>query len=279
MVRVAIAQLAPALGDVERNLRMHLDRIEAAREAGASLIVFPELSLTGTFLQDLTEDVAMAAEDPVLAQLAEASRAIDVVAGYVAREGALALNAAGYWSRGELRHRHDKAYLTTTGSFAETPFLSPGSRLRAFDGPLGRSALLIGDDLRHPSTVEIVARDGAEWLIAVAANPAIGFAGDRPESARVWEQLLDVHARLHGLPVVFANRVGFEDGVGFAGGSGIVDPFGKDVVRPPYFDEALILADLDLGAYRRARRFMSPVRDARPDLTLSELQRAVTPHA
>lgn len=276
---MALAQIAPVLGDLEINLRLHLERIEAARARGASLIVFPELSLTGYFLKDLTGDVAMPEDHPVLAAIAEASASIDVVAGYVALENDLAYIAAGYWSKGRLIHRHHKAYLPTYGMFEEARFVTPGSRLRAFDGPLGRSAMLICEDLWHPSTVGIVSVDGADLLIAIAASPARGFRGDRPDSARTYEQMTELYARLHGLNVIFTNRVGFEDGVGFWGGSRIVDPFGSELARAPYFEEALVIADLDLTASRRAHQLMPLTRDERPDLTLSELQRILAKRA
>ena len=277
--RVAIAQLSPVLGAPARNLRLHLDRIAAARAQGAALIVFPELSLTGYFLKDLTADVAMPADHPILAHLADASRDIDVVAGYVALEDDHAYIAAGYWSKGRLLHRHHKAYLPTYGMFEEGRFVAPGSKLRAFDAPLGRSAMLICEDLWHPSTVGIVSVDGADLLIGIAASPARGFAGDRPDSAKTYEQMTELYARLYGLNVLFANRVGFEDGIGFWGGSRVVDPFGTELARAPYFEEALVVADLDLSASARARRLMPLTRDERPDLTIAELQRVLAERA
>lgn len=279
MARVAIAQIAPTLGNLDRNLELHLERIAEAREAGASLVVFPELSLTGYFLKDLTSELAMAADHPVLWRLAEASREIDVVAGYIALEDDHAYIAAGYWSKGRLIHRHHKAYLPTYGMFEEGRFVAAGSKLRAFDAPLGRSAMLICEDLWHPSTVGIVSVDGADLLIGIAASPARGFGGDRPESARIYEQMTELYARLYGLHVIFANRVGFEDGIGFWGGSRIVDPFGAELARAPYFERTLILADLDLSASRRSRRLMPLTRDERPELTIAELQRILAKRA
>ena len=84
-IRIAIAQCAPALGAVKRNLDMHEKWIARARAAGARLVVFPELSITGYYLKDLAADVACAADDPQLAPIAEASRDIDISAGFVER--------------------------------------------------------------------------------------------------------------------------------------------------------------------------------------------------
>src|SRR5260370_40324079 len=85
LMRIAIAQCAPALGAVKRNLEMHRDWIAKAKAGGAKLVVFPELSLTGYYLKDLAAAVARAGADPVLAPIADAPRGIDIVAGFVRR--------------------------------------------------------------------------------------------------------------------------------------------------------------------------------------------------
>ena len=117
-MKIAIAQCAPALGAVKRNLEMHREWIAKARAGGARLVVFPELSLTGYYLKDLAADVACAADDPLLEPIAAASLDIDIVAGFVERSLDAKLHIAqGYWSGGALRHVHRKVYLPTYGIF------------------------------------------------------------------------------------------------------------------------------------------------------------------
>ena len=100
-MRIAIAQCAPALGAVKRNVEMHHEWIAKAKAGGAKVVVFPELSLTGYYLKDLAADVACAADDPMLAPIAEASRDIDVIAGFVERSKDAKLHIAqddhDYW--------------------------------------------------------------------------------------------------------------------------------------------------------------------------------------
>ena len=132
-VRIALAQCAPALGAVKRNVEMHRAWIARAREAGAGLIVFPELSLTGYYLKDLAADVACAPDDPQLAPIAEASRDLDVCAGFVERSPDAKLRIAqGYWSKGRLVHVHRKVYLPTYGIFDDGRFFGPGERFDTF---------------------------------------------------------------------------------------------------------------------------------------------------
>jgi predicted amidohydrolase len=80
-VRVALAQIAPKLGDLTHNLELHLDVIRRARREKASVVVFPELSLTGYLLRDQVQDVAIAPASKPYRQLLRASREIDVVFG------------------------------------------------------------------------------------------------------------------------------------------------------------------------------------------------------
>src|SRR5712692_12049138 len=132
-VRIAIAQCSPALGAVRRNLEMHASWIARAREAGARLVVFPELSLTGYYLKDLAADVACAADDPQLAPIAEASREIDISAGFVERSADAKLHIAqGHWSGGRLVHVHRKVYLPTYGIFDDGRYFGPGDRFETY---------------------------------------------------------------------------------------------------------------------------------------------------
>src|SRR5438067_12018564 len=97
---------------------MHRTWIARAREAGAQLVVFPELSLTGYYLKDLAADVACAADDPQLARIADASRDIDISAGFVERSPDAKLHIAqGHWSGGKPVHVPRKVYLPTYGIF------------------------------------------------------------------------------------------------------------------------------------------------------------------
>src|SRR5438034_7527541 len=216
-VRVAIAQCAPALGAVHRNLEMHRAWIAKARDAGAGLVIFPELSLTGYYLKDLAADVACAADDPVLAPIAEASRALDISAGFVERSADAKLHIAqGYWSGGKLVHVHRKVYLPTYGIFDEGRYFGPGERFDVFESAIGPSGLAICEDLWHVSVPYTYAATGATVVLSPASSPGRGVAegGDlgTAESCRLMDRF---YAQYLTLYVLFANRVGHEDGIAF----------------------------------------------------------------
>src|SRR5262249_4150197 len=106
-VRVALAQIAPKLGDPEANLDLHLATAKAARREKARLVVFPELSLTGYVLRDQVPDVALGRRSKTMTALLRASREIDLLVGFVEEtERHTFRNAAAYLSRGRIVHVH-----------------------------------------------------------------------------------------------------------------------------------------------------------------------------
>jgi NAD+ synthase (glutamine-hydrolysing) len=272
-VRIAIAQCSPALGAMKRNLEMHREWIAKARAAKARLVVFPELSLTGYYLKDLAADIACAATDEALAPIAEASRDIDVTAGFVERSADAKLHIAqGYWSGGALRHVHRKVYLPTYGIFDDGRYFGPGDTFATFESAAGVAGMAICEDLWHLSVPYLYAVGGASVIFGPAASPGRGVAegGDLGTAAscrmmdRFYAQYLTVY-------VVFANRVGHEDGVGFWGGSEVIAPDGTIVARATEFEEELLVADVDPDLVARERARNPLLRDERPDLVFRAL--------
>ena len=119
-LRIALAQIAPRLGDLEANLETHRRLIGEARDRGADLVVFPELGLTGYLLQDLAGEVAMRLDDPRLASLAATTGDAAAIVSFVeeADDHRLFISAA-LLEGGEVRHVHRKVYLPTYGLFDE----------------------------------------------------------------------------------------------------------------------------------------------------------------
>jgi predicted amidohydrolase len=276
MVRIAIAQCAPALGAFERNLAMHDEWTKRARAAGAALVVFPELSLTGYYLKDLAADVACEAGDERLRPIAEASRAIDICAGFVERGPDARLHIAqGYWSKGVLVRLHRKVYLPTYGIFDDGRYFGPGERFEVFDSAVGPAGLAICEDLWHVSVPYLYAATGATVVLSPASSPGRGVAegGDlgTAESCRLMDRF---YAQYLTLYVVFANRVGHEDGIAFWGGSEVVAPDGTVVARAPDFEEHLLIAEVDKELVARERDRNPLIRDERGDLVVSHLARA-----
>ena len=118
--RITLSQINPTLGNLTKNLELHVAEIEAAKSAGSQLVLFPELSLSGYFLKDQTSEIALRLDSPLLKGLAEQSRKISIAAGFVERspEGRL-YNSIGFFEDGALLHVHRKVHLVTYGMFDE----------------------------------------------------------------------------------------------------------------------------------------------------------------
>ncbi len=278
-VRIAIAQCAPALGALQRNLDLHREWTARAREAGARLVIFPELSLTGYYLKDLAGDLACAADSEVLSPIAESSRDIDVVAGFVERAADARLHiASGYWSGGRLVHVHRKVYLPTYGIFDDGRYFGAGERFEVFPSVAGPAGMAICEDLWHVSVPYLYSAAGAAVLFSPSASPGRGVAegGDLGTAASC--RLMDrFYAQYLTLYVIFANRVGHEDGIGFWGGSEVVAPDGTVVARAGDFSEELLLAEIDTDLVARERARNPLLRDEREDLVVAHLAALLRP--
>jgi NAD+ synthase (glutamine-hydrolysing) len=277
--RIALAQLEPVLGDVEANVSRHLGWCRRAMARGADLVVFPELSLTGYLLQDLVADVAVSLHDPrVIRPLLSLSRRIAMVVGLVEESADHRFyNSALYLAGGRVVHVHRKVYLPTYGMFDEGRFFAAGDRLQAFATPFGRMGLLICEDLWHPAAALVLAQDRAECLLVISAGPTEGI--DRRKGLigqTSWRDLVKVTAQTQTLFVAYVNRVGFEDGVNFAGGSLMFDPLGESVSEGPILEERLVIGDLDRSTLRRARTLYPLLRDERLPVVTREIQRLVS---
>jgi len=270
-----MAQISPLLGDLERNVSLHLEQIEAARRQHADLIVFPELSLTGYFVRDMVPDVALDPAGPEIRPLIEAAGPSALVVGLVEESPQHRFyNAALYAEGGQIVHVHRKVYLPTYGLFDEQRYFAAGERIEAFDtARFGRVGILICEDFWHLSAAAIMQAEEVDMLICIANSPARGVDGPKIRTAETYEQLSRAFAHLLGAVIILVNRVGFEDGLCFWGGSMAVGPDGRIISQAPMLDPALCMASFDLADLRRQRLITPLARDERLLLTIEELNR------
>lgn len=273
--KVGIAQMDVVMGDLSKNLTAYRNFIKKARAKKVELLVFPELSLTGYFLKDMVPNCAIRLDSPVMEGLIKESRHISIVAGFIEEsEDFKYYNSSAYIEEGKIIHIHRKAYLPTYGMFEEARYFASGNSIRAFDTRFGRISMLICEDLWHPISAYLAALDGASVLIALSASPSRGVSADKKlGSTRTWEDLNRMYAQIYTLYVIFTNRIGFEDGVNFWGGSEIVMPSGRVEVKGDYFKECLITGKVSIDALRRERIFSPLLRDEKIELTIKELER------
>ncbi len=283
-LRIALAQIAPRLGDLDANLELHHELVGQARAAGAGLVVFPELGLTGYLLQDLAADVAMRLDDPRLLRLAEATTGLSAVVSFVEESADHRLFiAAALLEDGELRHVHRKIHLPTYGMFDERRFFAEGDMLRAVPSRLGVGmGLAVCEDFWHLATPQLLALDGAQILVNVSSSPGRDLAMSHEVglgTASSWRALMRTYAQLTTTFVVFCNRVGVDESLSFWGGSEVIGPAGAPLFGAPMFDEGLFTVDVDLADVRRERIGLPLLRDERPELVAREWRRLIAERA
>jgi predicted amidohydrolase len=275
---VALAQIKPKLGCLIDNLDMVEDAVEKGIKERAGVVIFPELALTGYFLKDLVPEVALNLDSTEIKRLLALSRHISIAIGFVEVTADYRFyNSALYLEEGEIRHRHRKVYLPTYGLFDEQRYLARGLRLRSFDTRFGRMGILICEDMWHLSASYILAMDGATTIICLSSSPGRGIMDDENlGSTSAWQKLNATTAIFLNCRILYCNRVGYEDGVNFWGGSEAVGPNGEMTARGKILEEDFIIAEIEEGALRRERIFSPLMRDESLSITLRELQRIET---
>src|SRR5918911_1765092 len=254
-LRVGLAQIAPVLGDLEKNLDSHRRWSDRAKESGVELLVFPELSLTGYFLKDLVPEVAIGLDSPQMAEIRRLSKSTDVVCGLVLEEpDHRYFNVALYLSKEEIIPLHRKVYLPTYGMFDEQRYFASGDRFRSFQTRAGRAGILVCEDIWHLSSAYILALEGVEMIICPSASPGRGISTDeRLGTAESYNLVCRTYAQFLTTFFLYCNRVGYEDGANFWGGSMVIGPNGDLLAEEQDADEALVLAEVDSGEVRRER--------------------------
>ena len=279
-MKVALAQISPHLGNIKKNRELHLQTIDRARRENVRLLIFPELSLTGYLLRDLIENAALDPKKSALfRELRSLSRDIALVVGFVEEkpgEKGLFYNSAAFLAKGKILHIHRKVFLPNSGMFEEARFFAQGRNFGTFATPYGNMGLMICRDFLHYNSSYLLFAGGCEVIIVISAAPGRGLSGEKGfATSRMWELMGEAMARFSQAYVIYCNRVGFEDGIVFAGGSFVFSPMGKLLGQAAYFEKELLIRDIDMREVRKSRKNWPFKRDDKPEITLEALKRIV----
>ncbi len=281
--RIALAQLAPRLGEVDANIGIAAGWVRRAAADGADLVVLPELALTGYLLQDLVPEVAMHADDARLLELGREAPGVLIAVGFVEEtDDHRYANSVALLRGGERIGLHRKVYLPTYGLFDEGRFTRPGDRVRTVMAgpPINRIGLSVCEDFWHASLPMLQALDGAELLVNVAAGPSRAPGSSAGLAAIAgWHKMQDTYALLGTVPLAFCNRVGNEEGLTFWGGSRILAADGSTVVEGPLWEEALVAGSIETDDVRMQRYGLPLLADERLELSRRELVRIISERA
>jgi len=231
-MRITLAQISPKLN--RSNLKTIISYVNEFKDE-SDLIVFPELSLNGYMLQDKLYEDAWNIDE--LEELSVASRHVDIVVGVALKDGDNFTNSALYFSNGKLLSKHDKVHLPNYGMFEEARYFEAGEIFESFISSYGKVSMLVCEDLWHESVRADLIDENPDYIIVLVASPARGFSDNGLEIEDKWLDIVKSIARDCRAKVIFVNRVGFEDGLGFWGGSCIVDENSKIIHQLPHYEK------------------------------------------
>ncbi|MFY9265328.1 MAG: NAD+ synthase [Solirubrobacterales bacterium] len=239
-IELALCQINPVVGDLAGNAELAIERIGAARDLGAQLVVFPELALSGYPPEDLVlrEDFLAAAQRQ-LERVAAAAKGAVVLIGYpsAGRDGVA--NSVALLSAGRVVLRYDKQLLPNYGVFDERRYFMPGSTLALADCDGVAIGLSICEDAWFDAPViDGLAGAGARMVINCSASPY--HAGKTAER----EKMLSARASRHTLPIAYCNLVGGQDELVFDGASVVIGADGGVIARGPQFETELLRCSL-----------------------------------
>jgi NAD+ synthase (glutamine-hydrolysing) len=276
-MRLALAQINTVVGDLEGNRDRILARLAEAREAGAELVLFPELAVTGYPPEDLLlRPGFLRAAAQILDEIARETQGIAALVGTPHLDRDL-FNGCAVCVDGELRAMYRKVFLPNYGVFDEDRYFQPGRDLvllRCGDALVGPT---VCEDIWQPGPPATdLALAGAHVVANISASPFhLGKGAER-------EEMLATRARDNSCWIAFVNAVGAQDELVFDGHSLVLDENGGIVARGPSFEEALIVADVDAttAIARRLRdarrRTLARARPQLPDPPVVELPQRQT---
>ncbi len=247
-MRLALCQINATVGDIAGNAQRILAEFARARDVGASLVLFPELALTGYPPEDLLlrehflHDAAAA-----LRSLAEQVHGASAIVGFPELDEGRVYNSAAMLAGGAIRSVYRKVHLPNYGVFDERRYFSAGSGGATHELGGEKIGVTVCEDLWQPGPpASEEAAAGARLIVNISASPY--HAGKGAER----EQLFAQRARESGAYVAFCALVGGQDELVFDGHSFVLDPSGATLARARQFAEETLLCDIDASAQASA---------------------------
>lgn len=236
---VALAQLNMLVGDIEGNAQKIITTTREQADAGADLVVFPELALTGYPPEDLLlRPDLMVRVNAQLDLIAQVSHKTAVLVGHPWPEDGKLYNALSVYAEGRLLIRYYKQKLPNYGVFDELRYFSAGDKNALLELNGVRLGLLICEDLWFDAPVDALHAAGAEVIVSINASP---YDQEKPQ---VRQRLLEGHCRRTGLPLLYLNQIGGQDELVFDGCSKVFNAQGEMTHRLAAFAEQVELVSL-----------------------------------
>jgi len=248
VMRLALCQMNPTVGDIAGNAERIRVGMRVAGDAGADVVLFPELALTGYPPEDLLlKEHFLADASAALRELAADARGLVAVVGFPERAEDV-FNAAAILAEGSVHAIYRKVYLPNYGVFDEQRYFQAGAGGAVIDVGRQRVGVTVCEDIWEPGPpASDEALAGATLILNISASPY--HAGKGSERERMFAQ----RARDNIACVAFCALVGGQDELVFDGHSCVIDHTGATIARAAQFQEELLVCDVDLDAAAAAR--------------------------
>lgn len=236
MIKVALAQINPTVGDLAKNRAKIVTYIKRAKAKGVDIVVFPELALTGYPPEDLLrKNHFISKNKQLLNSIAKSSRGLTVVLGFVDEEAGCLYNAAAVIQEGKISDIYRKIILPNYGVFDEKRHFSSGTTLPIYNIGGYKFSLSICEDIWQKDFIDLLGGQGLDFVINISASPFhLG-------KMRLREKALSRAARRLVSFVFYCNLVGGQDEMVFDGTSKVMSPGGKLISCAKRFEEDLLI--------------------------------------
>jgi len=262
-IKLALAQISSKRENKEANLQKIETLTFKAKEQGADLAIFPELSLTGYVVRDQFYELAETIPGPTVEKVEALAKktGMHVIFGMPElseKTRATVFNTAVFVGPNGLIGKYRKMYLPTHSVFEEKRYFRPGYQTAAFQTDLGNIGLCICYDLFFPEVLRLIRLKGAQLIVCISASPAVRRS--------YFEILTCARALENTAYLAYVNLAGVEDGLQFWGGSRLVSPAGDVLAKAKYDEEDFVTCEVDYSDLRTAETFIPTLKDLRPEL-------------
>ena len=262
-IKLALAQISSKREDKEANFQKIEKLTIKAKEQGAELAIFPEMSLTGYVVHDQFYELAETIPGPTVekAEALAKKTGMHLIFGMPElseKTQATLFNTAVFVGPKGLIGKYRKMYLPTHSVFEEKRYFRPGYQTAAFQTELGNIGLCICYDIFFPEVLRLTRLKGAQLIVCISASPAVRRS--------YFETLTCARAIENTAYLAYVNLAGVQDGLQFWGGSRLVSPTGDVIAKAKYDEEDFVVCEVDFGDLRTAETFIPTLRDLRPEL-------------
>lgn len=268
-IKVALAQISCKCADKIENIKKMEETVVKAKNQGANLVIFPELSLTGYVIGDQIYQIA----EPIPSKSTKAveniakKSSVYIIFGMPElseKTKAVIYNTAVLVGPEGFIGKYRKIHLPTHSVFEEKRYFRQGHSTAVFETEIGRIGLIICYDIFFPEISRLTRLKGAQLIACISASPAV--------RRTFFEALTVARAIENAVFLAYVNLVGIEDGLQFWGGSRLIGPDGKILAQAKCDEEDLVMCDVDHRDVKAVEAFVPTLKDLRPEL-FDELKR------